>query len=187
MASTTQENLMRAITGESLARNKYTFFAIRAREDGFEGIARIFEETAGNEMEHAEKLLDCVKDKVTADAEPSIAPVSATAENLKAAAAGEKYEWGEMYPGFEKTAKNEGDEKTAKVFKEIGEVEEKHEERYLALAKRVEDGTVFKRETEIEWKCLNCGYTHKGTEAPEECPACGKPQAWYEPRSYNWK
>jgi rubrerythrin len=187
MAGKTQENLMKAITGESLARNKYTFFAIRARKDGYEGIARIFEETAGNEMEHAERELEFVKDKVTADAKPEIAPIGSTAENLKAAAAGEKYEWGTMYPDFLKDAKDEGEEEIAKVFKEIGEVEEKHEQRYRALIKHVEDGTVFKRETEIEWKCLNCGYVHKGTEAPEKCPSCDKPQAWYEPRAYNWK
>lgn len=186
MASTTQENLMRAITGESLARNKYTFFAIRARKDGYEGIARIFEETAGNEMEHAERELEFIKGEVTADAKVKIAPVLTTAENLKAAAAGEKYEWGTMYPDFSKAAEDEGEEEIAKVFKEISEVEEKHEERYLALAKHVEDGTVFKRETEIEWKCLNCGYVHKHKEAPETCPACGKPQGWYEPRCKNW-
>lgn len=182
----TQENLLKAITGESLARNKYSFFAIRAREDGYEGIARIFEETSGNEMEHAERLLEFVEGEVATDAKVKIAPVSETKENLKAAAAGEKYEWGIMYPDFEQTAKDEGEEKIAKVFKEISEVEEKHEERYVALVERVEDGTVFKRDSEIEWKCLNCGYVHKGTEAPGKCPACGKPQAWYEPRAFTW-
>ena len=186
MANTTQENLIKAIMGESLARNKYTFFAIRARKDGYEGIARIFEETAGNEMEHAERELEFVKDKVTTEAKPEIAPVGNTAENLKTAAEGEKYEWGTMYPDFTKCAKDEGEEEIAKIFKEISEVEEKHEERYLALAKHVEDGTVFKRDTEIEWKCLNCGYVHKGTEAPEKCPACGKPQSWYIPRDIVW-
>ena len=184
--SKTQESLLKAFTGESLARNKYTFFAIRARDDGFEGIARIFEETAGNEMEHAERLLGFIKDGVKTDAGPEIAPISTTLENLKTAAQGEKFEWGEMYPGFEKIAKEENEDEIASVFKELGEVEEKHEARYLGLIDRVKNGTVFSREKEIEWKCLNCGYIHKGVEAPGTCPACGKPQAWYEPRSYNW-
>jgi rubrerythrin len=182
----TQENLLKAFTGESLARNKYTFFGKRAREDGFEGIARIFEETAGNEMEHAERLLEFITDKIKTDAKLEIAPISKTLQNLKAAAAGEKFEWSIMYPDFEAIAREEGFDQIAKVFKEIGEVEEKHEERYLALAKHVEEGSVFKRDKEIEWKCLNCGYVHKGTEAPNICPSCGKPQSWYEPRGLNW-
>ncbi len=184
--SKTQENLLRAITGESLARNKYTFFAIKARKEGYEGIARIFEETAGNEMEHAERELEFTKGKVTTDGKLEIGPVGTTLENLKAAAEGEKHEWSAMYPDFKKEAEEEGEDEIAKIFKEIGEVEEKHEERYIALAKHVEDNSLFKRDTEIEWKCLNCGYVHKGEEAPDTCPACGKPQGWYEPRVKNW-
>ena len=182
----TQENLLKAFAGESQARNKYIFFAIRAREDGFEGIARIFEETAGNEMEHAERELEFVQKGAKTTTEVANDPVSTTAENLKAAIAGEDHEAEEMYPEFEKQARKEGEDEIADVFKEIGEVEEKHRDRYKDILKHVETGTVFKRETPIEWKCLNCGYVHKGTEAPEKCPACAKPQSWYEPRGKNW-
>ena len=182
----TQENLLKAIAGESLARNKYTFFAIRARSEGFEGIARIFEETAGNEMEHAERLLEHIAGGTKTTGDLSIHPISTTEENLQAAAEGENFETKTMYPSFEKIAREEKQDEIADVFKEIGEVEEKHRDRYQEIAKRVAAGTIFKREKEIEWKCLNCGYIHKGTEAPEKCPACGKPQGWYEPRSYNW-
>jgi len=182
----TQENLLKAFAGESQARNKYSFFAIRARDDGYEGIARIFEETAGNEMEHAERELEFVQKGAKTTTEVANDPVSTTAENLKAAIAGEDHETSEMYPEFEKTAREEDEDEIADVFKEIGEVEEKHRDRYKDILKHVEAGTVFKREGEIEWKCLNCGYVHKGTEAPEKCPACGKPQGWYEPRAKNW-
>lgn len=182
----TQENLLKAITGESLARNKYSFFAIKAREEGFEGIARIFEETAGNEMEHAERLLEFVESDAKTTGEIALDPVGSTVDNLKAAAEGEDHETTKMYPEFEKIAKEENQTEIATIFKEIGEVEEKHRDRYLAIVKRVEEGTVFKRDQEIQWKCLNCGYVHTGTEAPEKCPACGKPQGWYEPRGFNW-
>ena len=182
----TQQNLLKAITGESLARNRYTFFAKRARDEGYEGIARIFEETADNERAHAERLLEFLKGEIETSADIGAGPVSTTQENLKAAAVGERYEWGEMYPDFDKTAKEEKQDDIAEVFKEVGEVEEKHEERYLKLFKAVKDGKFFSRDKEIEWKCLNCGYIHKGKEAPKECPACAKPQGWYEPRSYNW-
>lgn len=182
----TQENLLKAIAGESLARNKYSYFAIRARADGFEGIARIFEETAGNEMEHAERLLEFVNDNAKTDTEISIDPIKSTKENVKIAAEGENHEAEEMYPEFEKIAADESQPQIAEVFKEIGEVEEKHRDRYLGILKHLEEGTVFSRDEEIEWKCLNCGYIHKGKEAPEKCPACAKPQAWYEPRGFNW-
>lgn len=182
----TQENLLKAFAGESQARNKYNFFAIRAREEGYEGIARIFEETAGNEMEHAERELEFVERGAKTQTNVADDPVSTTAENLKVAVAGENYETTDMYPSFEKTAREEGQDEIADVFKEIGEVEEKHRDRYKDILKNVEAGTVFKRDKEIEWKCLNCGYVHKGTEAPEKCPACAKPQSWYEPHGINW-
>lgn len=184
--SKTQENLLKAITGESLARNKYSFFAIRAREEGFEGIARIFEETSGNEMEHAEKLLECVEVDAKTQTDVALNPVSTTTENLQAAFDGENYETTKMYPEFEKAAREEGLDDVAKVFKEIGEVEEKHRDRYKQILTKVVSGNVFKSEKEIEWKCLNCGYVHMGSEAPAICPACGKPQSWYEPRGINW-
>jgi len=182
----TQENLLKAFAGESMARNKYSFFAIRARDEGYEGIARIFEETAGNEMEHAERELEFVGKGTKTTTDVAVNPVSTTAENLKEAVAGENYETTEMYPGFEKVAREEKLDEIADIFKEIGEVEEKHRDRFKEILAHVEADTVFKREKEIEWKCLNCGYVHTGTEAPEKCPACGKPQAWYEPRSFNW-
>lgn len=182
----TQENLLAAITGESLARNKYSFFAIRARKDGYEGIARIFEETAANEMEHAERLLEFVNGNVSASIRVSIDHVKPTKENVKIAAEGEDHETKKMYPEFEKTAINEKQSQIAEVFKEIGEVEEKHRDRYLDILKHLENETLFSRDKEIEWKCLNCGYVHKGKDAPKICPACAKPQGWYEPRGFNW-
>jgi rubrerythrin len=184
--SKTQENLAKAVTGESLARAKYTLFAIIARDEGYEGIARIFEETAGNEYEHAERELEFLKDKIKVSQGIEIGPAGKTAENLQAAADGENFETSSMYPGFDKVARDEGEDEIADIFKEVGEVEEKHRDRYLAILEHVKSGTVFKRDEEIEWKCLNCGYVHKGKEAPEKCPACGKPQAWYEPRGLNF-
>ena len=184
--SKTQENLRKAFAGESIARTKYSIFAIAARKEGYEGIARIFEETSGNEMEHAERHLDFIEGDIAASIEYSIEPVGKTAENLKAAIAGEDHETREMYPGFETIARQEGEDKIADIFREIGEVEEKHRDRYKQLLEHVEANTIFKRDQEIEWKCLNCGYVHRGNEAPEVCPACGKPQAWYEPRAKNW-
>lgn len=184
--SKTQENLLKAITGESLARNKYRLFAKRAREEGYEGIARIFEETEENEFAHAEREASFLEGETKTSPNAELTAVGTTAASLKEAAAGENYEAEEMYPGFEKTALQEKLDEIADMFKEIGEVEEKHRDRYKEMLAHVEAGTVFKRDKEIEWKCLNCGYIHKGTEAPEKCPACGKPQGWYEPRGKNW-
>ncbi len=184
--SATQENLLKAIAGESLARNKYTFFAKRAREEGYEGIARIFEQTADNERAHAECLLEFVRDKVEVKPGVGIQPIGATAANLEAAAAGENYEHSKMYPEFKKIAEEENEQEIAIAFNEIGDVEQEHEARYLGIVKRIKANSIFSREQEIEWKCLNCGYIHKGKDAPEACPACGRPQSWYEPRGINW-
>ncbi|MFA5076565.1 MAG: rubrerythrin family protein [Patescibacteria group bacterium] len=185
--SKTQENLLKAFIGESMARNKYIFFAKKAREEGYEGIAQIFEETADNERAHAERLLEFVKDKTQViDTFVIDGPISTTTNNLQYAANGENYEWTKMYPQFEQEARTEGEERIASVFKEIGEVEEKHEERYQKLLKQTIEGKVFIREEEIEWKCLNCGYVHKGAQAPKVCPACGRPQNWYQPRGLNF-
>ena len=167
--SKTQENLKTAFAGESQARNKYTYFAKAARKDGFHYIARIFEETADNEVQHAKdefKLLKGIGD---------------TKANLKAAIEGEHYEHTEMYPQFEKDAEEEGNKEAAKLFKEIAEVEEQHEARYKKLWDMVEKGTVFKRDKPIRWKCSKCGYIHEGTEPPEECPSCKHPKDYYEP------
>lgn len=177
--SKTQSNLLKAFAGESMARNKYTFFAKKARKDGYEWIARVFEETADNERSHAEEEYEFMVDKVEMTNSYDIHALGTTLENLKAAAAGEKYEWSTMYPEFEKIARNEKENKIADTFKEISEVEEKHEERYLKLAKKVQDGTLYKSKTRVEWKCLNCGYIHFGSEAPKKCPACAKPQGYY--------
>ncbi len=178
--SQTQSNLLKAFAGESMARNKYAFFAGQARSEGFEWIARIFEETADNERAHAERLYQLMKGHVEMTNTYDIHSLGSTAENLKAAASGENYEYSNMYPEFKKVAEEEGEELTAVVFQEISEVEEKHEERYLKLAERLEKGDFYEVDDEnASWKCLNCGYIHKGNSAPKACPACAKPQGWY--------
>lgn len=166
----TEDNLKAAFAGESQARNKYDYFAKVARKEGYHYIANIFEETALNEMQHAKdefKLLNGIGD---------------TKANLKAAIEGEHYETTEMYPGFAKDAEEEGNEEAAKLFTEISEVEEHHEQRYRKLLEMVENGTAFKRDKPIKWKCLKCGYMHEGTEPPEECPSCKHEREYYEPQ-----
>ena len=172
--SKTEQNLLAAFSGESQARNKYTYFAAVAKEEGFEQIAGIFLETAENEREHAKKEFDFLKG------------VGNTRANLKAAAEGENYEHTQMYPEFERVAREEGFSEIADFFKEVAEVEEEHEKRYLALLKNLKDGGVFKKDKVVRWKCRNCGYVHEGTEAPEECPACGFPQSYYELMAENY-
>lgn len=177
----TEKNLLRAIAGESMARNKYTFFASAARKEGFEQIAAIFEETADNEKEHAKRLMKLLKGGEKSFLENYDFPkVEKTVVNLEDAAAGENWEYTEMYPGFEKVARAEGETEAAGVFKEIAEVEERHEKRYLKLKENIKKGQVFKRDSLVLWKCRNCGYVHKGKEAPKICPACAHPQAFYE-------
>jgi rubrerythrin len=170
----TEKNILEAFAGESQARNKYTYFASQAKKEGYEQIAAIFTETADNEKEHAKMMAKFV------------GMIGDTASNLKEAAAGENYEWTDMYKKFEKEAREEGFNEIADIFEEIGEVEEEHEKRYLALLKRVESGTVFKRDEPINWQCRNCGYIHNGKEAPKECPACLHPQAHYQPMMTNF-
>jgi rubrerythrin len=172
--SKTEQNLIAAFAGESQARNKYTYFAMVAKEEGFEQIAGIFLETAENEREHAKKEFDFLKG------------IGDTRENLKAAAEGENYEHTRMYPEFEQVARKEGFSEIADFFKEVGEVEEEHEKRYLALLKNLKEGKVFKRDKVVRWKCRNCGYVHEGTEPPEKCPACGFPQSYYELMAENY-
>ena len=174
-----QENFLKAMAGESLARNKYTFYAKQAMKEDLVWVAKVFEETADNERAHAEEEYEQVKGRDEMTNTYDIHALGKTLENLRHAAEGERYEFGMMYPAFEKEAHKEGDEKAAKLFKEIAEVEEKHEERYTVLADRLEAGMMFKSKKEVEWKCLNCGYIHKGTEAPKKCPLCQKPQGWY--------
>lgn len=177
----TQSNLLKAFAGESMARNKYTFYAIKARQEGYEWIARVFEETSANEMEHAEREYEYISGKVEMTNTYDINSIGNTLENLNAAAEGENHEWSAMYPDFEKIAREEGEDKIADVFKEIAEVEEKHEERYKILADLLKNKKIFESDNEIEWKCLNCGYIHKGKTPPAICPACGKPHGWYMP------
>jgi len=164
----TEKNLWKAFAGESQARNKYTYFASQAKKDGFQQIAGIFEETADDEKEHAKrayKFLDEFGD---------------TEKNLETAAGGENYEWAEMYPEFEKVAREEGFDKIADFFAAVAEVEKEHEERYRALLKQVKEGRVFKRDKKVRWHCRNCGYIHTGNEPPKVCPACVHPKAFYE-------
>ena len=183
----TERNLLTAFAGESQARNRYTYFASRARKEGFVQIALIFEETAQQEKEHAERLF---KQLQGGDAEIQAAfpagVIGTTAESLKAAAAGENYEWTDMYPSFAQVAEEEGFEDIAAIFKSIAVAEKQHERRYLGLLANVEAGTVFKKDRLMVWRCRNCGYLHEGTEAPEECPACAHPQAYFELLCENW-
>lgn len=177
----TQSNLLKAFTGESIARNKYTFFAQKAREEGHEWLARVFEETADNERAHAERLYEYMKGKVEMTNSFDIHSLGTTLDNLKAAAEGENYEHSKMYPEFKKIAKTENENTIAEIFQEISEVEEKHEERYNILATLVEKNQLYSSDKETEWKCLNCGYIHHGRMAPGICPACGRPQGFYMP------
>lgn len=183
----TEKNLLTAFAGEAQARNRYTFFASVARKEGYEQIASIFTETAGNEKEHAEvffKYLEGGDVEITAAYPAGI--ISDTKTNLEAAADGEKLEWSEIYAAFEKIAREEGFADIATSFKEIAEVEEFHERRYRKLAKNIADGVVFKKKSVAKWHCINCGYIHEGTEAPKECPACKHAQAYYELLAENY-
>lgn len=177
----TEKNLLAAFAGESQARNRYTFFASKAKKEGYEQIKGIFEETAANEKEHAErffKFLEGGKVEIVAAYPAGI--IGSTAENLEAAAAGEKEEWGTLYPDFAKVAKDEGFDEVAATFKEIGSVEKHHERRYLKLLDNVKSGKVFKKDKPVKWICRNCGYVYEGEEAPEKCPACAHPRSYYE-------
>ena len=168
--SKTEKNLQEAFAGESMARNKYTYYASQARKDGYEQIAKIFEETANNEKEHAKiwfKLLH-------GDAIPS------TAENLLDAAQGENYEWTDMYARFAQEAREEGFTKIAALFDMVGKIEKEHEERYRKLLANVEGGLVFSRDGDMIWQCANCGHIHVGPKAPNMCPVCEHPQAYFQ-------
>jgi rubrerythrin len=183
----TERNLLAAFAGESQARNRYTFFAGVARSKGYEQIANIFTETAGNEKEHAEvffKYLEGGDVEITATYPGGV--IADTKANLEAAADGEKLEWTKIYADFEKTAREEGFEEIAGSFKEIAEVEEFHERRYRKLAKNLAEGEVFKKKVAVKWHCTNCGYIHEGVEAPKQCPACKHAQAYYEVLAENY-
>ena len=183
----TEKNLLAAFAGESQARNRYTYFASKAKKEGFVQIADIFTETADQEKEHAKrlfKLLEGGEIEITG-AFPA-GTIDSTTENLKASAAGENYEHTEMYPGFAKIAEEEGFSDIADIFRAIAVAEKQHEKRYLDLAANIDAGQVFKRDTQQVWRCRNCGYLFEGNEAPQVCPACDHPQAHFELLGENW-
>jgi len=185
--SKTEKNLLMAFAGESQARNRYNYFASKAKKEGFVQISHIFEETANQEKEHAKRFFKFLEGgDVEIQAAFPAGVVGSTADNLKAAAAGEHYEWASMYPEFAKVARGEGFEEIAKVFEAVVVAEKQHEKRYLGLLKNVEAGTVFKKSQKVVWRCRNCGYLHEGEKAPKECPACAHPQAHFELLAENW-
>ena len=174
--SKTEQNLLSAFAGESQARNEYTYYASKARKEGYNQIASIFEETANNEKEHAKIWF-----KLLHDGMPS------TTENLKDAADGENYEWTDMYAKFAKEAKEEGFDKIAYLFEAVGKIEKEHEERYRKLLENLENGSVFEKDGEVYWICQNCGHIHKGKTPPKVCPVCAHPQSYFEVRAENYK
>jgi len=179
--SQTEKNLLKAFAGESQARNRYTFFSSQAKKEGYEQIAWIFADTADNEKEHAKLFFTFLEGgDVEITASYPAGRIGTTAENLKEAAAGERMEWGTLYPDFAEVAEKEGFPEIARVFRMILTVEAGHEKRYLTLLENIEKKRVFKRDGSRRWRCRNCGYIHEGPEAPMECPACAHPQAYYE-------
>jgi rubrerythrin len=177
----TEKNLLTAFAGESQARNRYTYFASKAKKEGYVQIAAIFEETANQEKEHAKRFFKFLEggDVEITGAFPA-GVIGTTLENLKAAAGGEHYEHTTMYPGFAQTARDEGFEAVAMVFDAVSVAEKQHEKRYNDLSANIEAGTVFKRAESVKWRCINCGYVHEGEDAPDMCPACAHPQSYYE-------
>lgn len=173
--SKTEANLMTAFAGESQARNKYTYYASQARKDGYVQIAKIFEETAANEKEHAEIWFKELH-----------GGIPTTADNLLDAAAGENYEWTDMYAGFAKTAREEGFDRLAFLFEAVAKIEKEHEERYRKLLANVEGGLVFSRDGDMIWQCSNCGHIHIGKQAPEMCPVCAHSKAYFELKKENY-
>ena len=174
--SRTEANLMTAFAGESQARNKYTYYASKAKKDGYVQIAQIFEETANNEKEHAKIWFKLLHD----------GGIPTTVENLKDAAEGENYEWTEMYAEFAKVAKEEGFDHIAALFEMVAKIEKEHEERYLKLLANIDGGVVFSKDNDIVWICSNCGHIHIGKKAPEICPVCAHPQAYFMERAKNY-
>ena len=175
--SKTEANLMAAFSGESQARNKYTYYASKAKSEGYNQIASIFQETADNEKEHAKIWFKLLHDGA----------VPGTEANLIDAAAGENYEWTDMYANFARVAREEGFDKIAYLFEEVGKIEKEHEERYLQLLKNVQEGKVFEKCGVIVWKCANCGHIHVGEKAPAVCPVCAHPQSYFEEKAENYK
>jgi rubrerythrin len=185
--SRTEKNLLTAFAGESQARNRYSYAASKAREEGFVQIADIFAETADQEKEHAKRLFKFLQGgEVEIQAAFPAGVIGTTSQNLAAGAAGEHYEWTQMYPGFASTAREEGFEAIASAFEAVAVAEKQHERRYLGLKANVDGGTVFQKPRPVLWRCRNCGYLHEGTEAPTVCPACAHPQAHFELLGENW-
>ncbi len=174
--SKTEKNLLAAFAGESQARNKYTYYASKAKKDGYEQIAAIFEETANNEKEHAKMWFK----------ELHGGEVPGTLDNLLDAAAGENYEWTDMYDGFAKEAKEEGFDKIARLFEAVAKIEKEHEERYRRLIENIKNDKVFNKEESVVWICRNCGHIHVGKTAPKVCPTCNHPQSYFELRCQNY-
>lgn len=177
----TEQNLLKAFAGESQARNRYTYFASKAKKEGYDQISAVFEETAAQEKEHAKRFFNFLEGgelEITAAFPAGV--IGTTLENLKAAAAGENCEYTDLYPGFAKVAREEGFEAVAMVFDAISIAEKQHEKRYLDLAANIDAGKVFKKDSSVVWRCRNCGYLHEGEEAPQMCPACAHPQAYFE-------
>lgn len=173
--SKTEANLLAAFSGESQARNKYTYYASKAKKEGYEQIAALFTETANNEKEHAKIWFKLLHDGI-----------GDTAANLQDAAEGENYEWTSMYASFAKEAREEGFDHIAYLFEEVGKIEKEHEERYRALLKNVEENQVFAKPDQVIWQCANCGHIYVGTKAPEICPVCAHPQAYFQLRAENY-
>ena len=185
--SQTEKNLLASFAGESQARNRYTYFASEARKEGFEQISAIFQETADNEKEHAKRFFKFLEGgDVEIVASYPAGVIADTKENLRAAAAGENHEHTKLYPGFAKVAEEEGYYEIAAAFKMIARVEVQHERRFNALRENVINGKIFKKDKPVKWKCRNCGYVHEGGTAPEKCPACQHPQAYFEVLEENW-
>ena len=183
----TEKNILTAFAGESQARNRYTYFASKAKKEGYVQIAAIFEETANQEKEHAKrlfKLLEGGEVEITGAFPAGV--IDTTLENLKASAGGENYEHTIMYPGFAKVAREEGFDSIAVIFEAIAVAEKQHEKRYNDLAANIEAGKVFKKDEKVVWRCRNCGYLHEGTEAIDVCPACAHPKAHFELLGENW-
>jgi len=183
----TEKNLLTAFAGESQARNRYTYFASKAKKEGYVQISKIFEETAGHEKEHAKRLFKFLEGgevEVTASFPAGV--IGSTLENLKEGAAGENYEYTEMYPSFAKIALEEGFKDIAAVFDSIAVAEAYHEERYKAFIENIEKDQVFAKDSAVNWRCQNCGYTSNGVKAPGKCPACDHPQAHFEKKDINW-
>ncbi|MDP8255247.1 MAG: rubrerythrin family protein [Candidatus Alcyoniella australis] len=185
--SKTEKNLMTSFAGESQARNRYDYFASKAKKDGYVQISQVFSETAAQEKEHAKrffKFLEGGEVEITAAFPAGV--IGDTTDNLEASAAGEHHEWTEMYKDFAQTAREEGFNEIAAVFEAVRVAEKQHEKRFLDLKANIDAGRVFKREQTVKWRCINCGYVHEGTEALAKCPACAHPQSYFELLGENW-